>query len=110
MIKGIQKYYTPGKTILRNVDPQRNDIGGFIDDWQQILCINGRIRPLSGNEREAAGKQTLFASHKLYCDILDINEKDRIHDAADDQTYEVKFVSDPMHMGNHLEVYLELIR
>lgn len=108
MIEHIEHFFAPGISVLRN-DPDDNDIGGQVDDWTLHLSIDGIIRPLSGNEAVSADKLTLIATHTLYCGVHDILETDRIRDAAGNE-YDIKFVQNPMNMGNHLQISLELRR
>ena len=108
MIENIKNFYTPGKVIERNT-PINNGMGGFIDNWQVHLNIDALIRPLSGKEQLTADKKTLHADHKMYCDVLDILETDRVID-ENGNIYDIKFVANPMNFGNHLEIYMELVR
>lgn len=100
----IETYYESGIVIQRKTSVS-NGLGGMVDSWSTHLTIDGRIRPLSGNEKISADKNTLYVTHRLYCSILDITEKDRV--LFNGVKYEVKFVANPMNFGRYLMVDLE---
>ena len=102
----ISKYYESG-IVIQRLTQVSNGMGGYTDTWSTHLTINGRIRPLNGNERLSADKTTLFATHRLYCDVIDIKESDRV--LYNSKIYQVKFVSNVMNFDRHLQVDLELI-
>lgn len=60
-----------------------------------------RIRPLSGGERFAGDKETVIATHRVYCPVTDITEADRIE--IDTVGYKVSLVSRPS-ASDHLEI------
>jgi SPP1 family predicted phage head-tail adaptor len=68
-----------------------------------IMC---RVNPVSGMERYAADKQTVFATHKLYCRATEaIDVDNRIAFAGD--IYGVVFVKNTLGLDHHLTVYLK---
>lgn len=102
----IQKWFEPG-IVIQRLTQTANDMGGFVDTWTTHLTISGRIRPLNGTEKLSADKTTLFATHKLYCNVADITERDRVSFSG--KVYEIKFVSNPMNFDRFLQIDLELI-
>lgn len=103
---GMQKYFKSGIVVERYTET-RDDFGGIVEAWVTHLEIEGRIRPLSGNERLASSKETLFANYRLYCNVADIKNTDRV--VYDGKTYNIKFVADPMDFGRFLQVDLEKV-
>ena len=65
---------------------------------EQVPC---RIRPLSGGERFAGGKETVIATHRVYCPVTDITEADRI--SIDGVEYKISLVNRPSE-SEHLEL------
>ena len=105
MIEGIKRFYTTGHIIERYTEGAEG-FGGSEGTWATHLEIDGRLRPLSGDEQLSADKLTVFADHKLYTSLADIKETDRYKD-PDGNIYRIKFIKEPMKWGNHLEIYLE---
>jgi SPP1 family predicted phage head-tail adaptor len=102
----MRKYYEPNIEIQRRTLTQ-NAFGEFVEVWGLHLTIDGRIRPLNGNERLSADKTTLFATHRLYCDVADITEVDRV--VYQGKIYNIKFVSNVMNFNRHLQIDLEMV-
>ena len=109
MISGIKRHFTTGHKI-QEYTPGDEGFGGSEGTWKdkEFSPISARLRPLSGEEQLSADKKTLFSTHKLYCGIHDIKEADR-YVSPDGEIYNIKFVKDPMSMGNHLEIDLEYV-
>lgn len=107
MIGNIEHFYKPGITVMRN-SPISNGIGGWKSYYEPHLDILGLIRPLSGSEVQAADKLTLKANYRMYCGVVDIKETDKVY--YNDAEYDVIFVSNPMDMGNHLQIDLLLVK
>jgi SPP1 family predicted phage head-tail adaptor len=109
MMDNIEDYYTDDVIIQRQEDAIPNGMGGFAVLWSTHLPIKGKMRPLSGTEQLSADKQTIFATHKLYCAIADITEMDRVVFEGD--IYEIKNIpKDVMNMHNHFEIDLEFVK
>lgn len=69
-------------------------------------AIAGRVNPVVGMERYTADKQTLFATHKLFCSATEaITELNRVKHDGD--TYDVIFVKDTLGLGHHKTIYLK---
>ena len=69
--------------------------------------FNGRLRPMSGREKQSADKKTQFATHRIYCPIMDIKPTDRIKYKG--QMFEVLFASNVMDSDEFMQVDCELI-
>ena len=102
----IERFYTTGHKILRYTETS-SGFGGSTGAWATHLTVDGCLRPLSGDKRLSADKSTVYASHRFYTDVADIRESDRYQD-PDGNNYIIKFIADPMSMGNHLQIDLEL--
>ena len=62
---------------------------------------------LSENEKAVDGQRQTRSTHRFYCAIgSDILDTDRL--AIGEQSFRVVAVVDPMSMGRHLEIQLEL--
>jgi SPP1 family predicted phage head-tail adaptor len=108
MIEKISGFYTDDVVIQRSTTVP-NGIGGFVTTWTDHLAIKGKMRPLSGKEQLSADKQTIFATHKLYCALADITEIDRV--VFDGDIFEIKNIpQDVMNMHNHYEIDLEFVK
>ncbi len=104
----IDSYYKPGFTIKRPV--RTVDSGGSpVETFSDFLTTSGRMRPLTGTEILANEKLGLVTSHRFYCAVIDVEEKDKIYNSNTGNTYEVKFVKNPMEMGDHLEIDCKFI-
>lgn len=103
----IEDYYKPGIIIERSTEVKKPG-GATKPTWTTHLTVDGLIRSLSGDERLAADKMTLYSTHRLYTDQADITEADRVNDNG--QIYDIKFVHDPMGFGRFMQIDLELMR
>lgn len=100
----ISDYYKPVYLVQRPI--RTGDGGGsFTTNWSNHLTISGRMKTLTGNERVHLDKEIVEASHKLFtAPAQDILETDRIIEGA--RIFDIKFISNPMDMNHHLEIYL----
>jgi len=103
----IEKFFTTGITVQRRTIT-RDAAGGTIETWADHLSISGRIRQLSGDDRLSADKDTVFATHRMYCMLADIVETDRV--VFSGITYAIKFIENPMLYGRFLQIDLELVK
>lgn len=98
----IEDYFTPGWEIQR---PTTQNVGGIAKDtYSTVATIDGRMRPLTGNEIFQNEKNNYKTTHRFYCGIHDIKSDDRIHDSVLNLTYEVELIKNPMSMDDHLEI------
>ena len=65
---------------------------------QNVPC---RIRPLSGGERFAGGKETVIATHRVYCPVTYVTEADRL--LIGGVEYKISLVNRPSE-SDHLEI------
>lgn len=104
---GINDHYISGFIIKRPVQTNVNGIA--TETFSDLSEVNGRMRPLTGNEVLANEKLGLKTSHRFYCDVIDAEERDRIYDSNKIKTYDIKFVKNPMEMDHHFEIDCELL-
>lgn len=82
--------------------------GGYTNQstttWATHLTISGAIQTLSGNEVMKADKLGIKASHKLFCNVIDVTERDRI--LYNSKYYQITFVDRPMEVAPFLEIML----
>lgn len=77
--------------------------GGWAITWADAGTVEGRIRPASSAEREAARQESRAISHVLYVvSGSDIVRGDRVE--TEDLTAEVQGVREPSLVGHHLEI------
>ena len=103
----IGRYYEAGWKV-RTTTYTDTDIGGREVDSTTDVTVAGRMRPLSGDERLSADKQTLYATHRFYTDPVTVGQDDNII-SPDGDLYRVVFVKDVMTMGRHLEIDCEWV-
>ena len=105
MIGNIEKFFEPGFSVWR--------AGNVPDAWGgnvpthsvHIAALSGRLRPLSGDMRMSADKDTFFGTHRLYCFPADILPGDEIRWGA--RRFKVNAASDMMSMARLMQVELE---
>ena len=105
MIENIVRFFEP--VAIQRWAAATDAWGGTIKNWQAHLTIEGRVRPLAGEERFTGDKKTLFATHRLYCFPADITEKDRV--VYGGKNYDIKFVADVMNFDRLMQIDLELV-
>lgn len=103
----IEDYYKPGIIIERSTEIKKAG-GATKPTWTTHLTVDGLIRSLTGDERLAADKMTLYSTHRFYTDPADITEADRVNDGG--ILYRIKFPDDPMSFGRFMQIDLELMR
>jgi hypothetical protein len=106
----ITKYFEAGWMIYRKTD-SRDAAGGLVETYSTHAQVEGRMRPrdLAGIGLSVlAGKVTYIATHRFYCEPIDILEGDRLVKGSD--TYDVKHVGNVMTFDRHYQVDCELIR
>ena len=91
--------FTP-QTLTLTDDGQ----GGQSESWADGTAFRGRLSSLPINERMSQDKQTVFASHKLYCNNQTITEAYRIRNSDSTRYFQVKGVVNPSNSSNHLEI------
>ncbi len=90
------------QTLTETADSQ----GGVTSAWADGTAFRGRLSSLPIDERMSQDKQTVFASHKLYCNNQTINETYRIRNSDSTRYFQVKGVVNPSNLNDHLEILL----
>ncbi len=98
----IQVYFTEAFTRQR-LSTTLNQFNSYEETWEAGTAFMGRKRPLTGDVRLSADKQTVYATDKIYCLPFDITEKDRIKDSQGN-IYYIKEIINPMSMNHHLAI------
>ncbi len=93
--------FTP-QTLAETSDGQ----GGTTQVWSDGTAFRGRLSSMPINEQFNADKTTVFASHKLYCNSITINETYRIRNSDSTRYFQVKGVVNPSNASDHLEILL----
>lgn len=76
--------------------------GGWIEDWQDVGTIQGRLRSASASERTAAAQEQATISHVFYCAAgEDVRRGDRI--VSGSLVVEIIAIREPSYAGHHLE-------
>jgi head-tail adaptor len=96
----IETFYP--QTLAETSDGQ----GGSTLVYTDSTAFRGRLSSLPIDERMSADKVTVFASHKLYCNFVTIDETQRIHNSDSTKYYQVKGVVNPSNANSHLEILL----
>lgn len=78
-----------------------NPFGGYGDTWTDSVTFKGCLRPLTGDKQLSADRQTIVATHRLYCPIIDLAVNDRVVDSAG-RVYRIVGVIDSMSAGGYL--------
>jgi len=106
MLQNIQRWFTEEWQVWR-LTVADDSWGNPVETWTSSHLVEGRFRPLSGERKLSADKQTEFADAKFYCATdADIITGDRL--VGNGQTYDVKIPIDLMSMDEFLQVELKL--
>ena len=82
-----------------------DSMGGYTEVWSDGTAFKGRVSSLPINERMAEDKTTVFASHKIFCNVQTIDEKARIRNSTSTVYYQIKGVVKPSNLSTgHLEI------
>ena len=103
----LQDLYNVTVDVLR-INRTSDSMGGWTE--VEVILHNDlkcRINWVRGSEKVFTDKDTWFRDAKLYCNVVDIQTKDRI--VYNSKTYEVVNVSDVDNMGKYLIVEIKLI-
>jgi SPP1 family predicted phage head-tail adaptor len=106
MLANIERWFTETWEVYR-LSTIDDAWGNPVEEWVLSHEVEGRFRPLSGERRLSADKQTEFADAKFYCAIdADIETGDRL--VGNGQIYDVKIPLNLMSMDRFLQVELKL--
>ena len=96
----IETFYP--QTLTSTDDGQ----GGVTEAYVDGTAFRGRLSSLPVAERMSADKLTVYASHKLYCNFVTINESYRIRNSDSTRYFEIKGIVNPSNSNHHLELTL----
>lgn len=102
----IENYYDTDGVIQRKTST-KNGIGGQTESWVNHLTLKGRLRLLNGDKKVSGNKKTIDATHRWYCDVVDILETDRL--IVKGKTYLIKFIDNPHDLNRFLQLDVELV-
>jgi len=106
MLQNITRWFTETWEVYR-LSVVDDSWGNPIETWSLSHEVMGRFRPLTGERRLSADRQTEFADAKFYCaNDADIITGDRL--VGNGQTYDVKIPLNLMSMDEFLQVELKL--
>ena len=96
----ISDYYTQSIVITS----QSTSTGwGSEGSWGSPSSADAAVNPISGLEKYAADRKTLFADWKIFCsDTVSVDEGDRI--AWSSKTLDVVHVKDTLQKGHHKRI------
>ena len=96
----ISDYYTQSIVITS----QSTSTGwGSEGSWESPSSADAAVNPISGLEKYAADRKTLFADWKIFCsDTVSVGEGDRI--AWSSKTLDVVHVKDTLQKGHHKRI------
>ena len=96
----LSDYYTQSIVITS----QSTSTGwGAEGSWGSGTTVDAAVNPITGMEKYAADRKTLFADWKVFCsDTVTIDEGDRI--TWDSRTLDVVHVKDTLNMGHHKRI------
>ena len=98
----IDRWFESGWT-LHSLTSTEDDWGNPVEGYSAGTAIMGRFRPLSGDRKLSADRQTPFADAKFYCSSTStIAVGDQLRKSPD--VYEVTWVQNPMDMDRFLQV------
>lgn len=103
----INKFYK--QTIVIKRKTLTDDGGGSKEEtWATLKTIKGLIVLSSGNEKRVNEKKTVISTHTLFCAKTDITSLDRVE--CEGNVYEVILPDNPLQLGHHMEIDLQLIK
>ena len=72
MIENIERFFEPGFSVWRGGNTPDAWGGNVFTYAVHIAALSGRLRPLTGDMRMSADKDTHFGTHRFYCFPADI--------------------------------------
>jgi outer membrane protease len=80
--------------VERRIKVGESDSGEDIVDWSEIIAsVDADIQADDSKLEVYAAGQTALSYKKIFCDIIDVLENDKITDLSDDSTYKVTSVN-----------------
>ena len=102
-----ERFFKDGWIITRMVNIS-DSMGGFTQASSSQGTISGIMRPLSGELKLSASKDTVFGTHRFYCFPTTLLASGG-YLSTGGAKYEVKFVADMMSMGRLMQCDCEVI-
>lgn len=97
--------FTP-QTLTETADGQ----GGVTTGWADGTAFRGRLSTLSADERMAQDKASVFATHKIYCDVVTMTNAQRIRNSDSTRYFQIKGIIKPSNLSTgHLEILVREI-
>lgn len=104
----VEKYFEPGWVIYRNIITQ-DSMGGITHASSSQASVSGLMRPLSGELKLSADKNTAFGTHRFYC-LPTTNLLSGDYLSTGGVRYEVKFPADVMNFGRLMQCDCEVVK
>lgn len=101
----ITDFYTTDFSIYRvssSIDVNNQEI----ETNEFHLSSSGRFEPLSGVERYFSDRKEAYTTHRIFCDVLDIVEKDTLQIDGVDYGIDAVLIQTDRTNENHLEISL----
>ena len=97
--------FTP-QTLTETSDGQ----GGTTQSFADGTAFRGRLSTLSADERMAQDKASVFATHKIYCNVVTITAVQRIRNSDSTRYFQIKGIVKPSNLSTgHLEILVREI-
>ena len=98
----IETFYP--QTLTETAD----GMGGVTEVWADGTAFRGRLSSLgtltSISEKMNSDKETVYATHKIYCNNITIAETARIRNNDSTRYFEIKGITNPSNSSDHLEI------
>ena len=104
----IEKYFD-SSAVFQQPLTSYNDFNEPVTEWEDFKQVMGRLRPLSGEKRIAASRETEFITHRFYCSYFPEVIPAGYSLWLEGQRYNIKFIQNVMSMDKLLQIDLELI-
>lgn len=96
------------KTLnLMRVTRTSDGMGGWTENWESQGTFKGRISPLGSSERMIGDKIYASATHKVYCEAMDIREDDRL--VWGSWTFQILGIVNPSEGAHFLQILVQEI-
>jgi SPP1 family predicted phage head-tail adaptor len=88
--------------VLQTLTETSDGQGGVTFAWADAGSFMARISPLTADERLMQNKTTASATHRVYCDNMNVKFKDRIR--WGNYYFEITGITNPSEAYDHLEI------
>ena len=104
---GVERHFESGFSIHRATSVADAWGGSVPTLVSHIAALSGRLRPLSGEMRMSADKETFFGTHRFYCLPADIRAGDELRVGS--RRFKIHAANDMMTFGRFMQVDCEEI-